>query len=632
MVDQDVKFRIDVFDAEKLWIIPENYDFQVHGYMDALPEKQWRSIQDTKGWVAPATEATIAYIERGYRENHDYFVSENARILIKFDKLTHMVDVAKARRRWEYLFEGRPSDFIVPAACSKEILPSGEVIERYLAPFDHQRVAIEAAYGAEYFAWLMEMGTGKTLCFILELARYATIMDQDEMIRAVVVCPKSLQENWRREIVKFMPDVYDVEIGILRGDMKSIEVLVELISAPAKIKVAIVSYDSVATMLRQLKAFKPTIINFDESHFVKNSESKRWKAAYELCKEIPMRRISTGTPVANTILDIWSQFQLLRPGALGYGTFSGFRRAYCDIVQTAGGFDKIGGYKNVEQLKENMARMSFIVRKEQCLDLPDKMYDILSLEMPESVREIYIKFANEFYVMLDSTTDISTEFIIVQMLKLSQICCGFVTARKAIPEKMFANNGEITIEEEHFEKELVLIPEGDYKLQQLIEDIEEVTTSGKVIVWSRFRYSNQQIVKACLERGIIAASFDGGTKDSERQIIIDRFNGDDQFRVFVGNPGSGGVGLTLLGTKNYPCHTTFFYSNDFSYGKRLQAEDRCHRIGQTNKVLYKDYVARGSIEEYIAKKLQSKKDLSDAVKNVGEIKELLLRQKEQFGG
>jgi SNF2 family DNA or RNA helicase len=163
----------------------------------------------------------------------------------------------------------------------------------------------------------------------------------------------------------------------------------------------------------------------------------------------------------------------------------------------------------------------------------------------------------------------------------------------------------------------------------MMDDIEECVNEGsKVIVWSRFKRDNRDLKKRLLEQfNIESGVFDSGTKQDERQAIIDRFNRDDSFRVFIGNPGAGGVGLTLLGSDKVPVRQAFYYSNDFQYGKRVQSEDRCHRIGLKNSILYKDYVYLNTIEEYIAECLQKKKDVSDAVKNVGEIKELLLRQR-----
>jgi SNF2 family DNA or RNA helicase len=100
--------------------------------------------------------------------------------------------------------------------------------------------------------------------------------------------------------------------------------------------------------------------------------------------------------------------------------------------------------------------------------------------------------------------------------------------------------------------------------------------------------------------------------------------GDDDFRFLVGSPRAGGVGLTLLGTVNVPCTNVFYYCQDFNYGARQQSEDRVHRIGLKHPVLYKDFTFSNSIEEYISQRLQKKGEISDMVKNVGAIKEVLL--------
>jgi SNF2 family DNA or RNA helicase len=370
---------------------------------------------------------------------------------------------------------------------------------------------------------------------------------------------------------------------------------------------------------------KPTMLVCDESHYIKNSESKRFKGVRKLAEVCAMRRILTGTPVANTILDVWSQFEILRPGALGFNTFAGFKREYCNITK-AGPFEKIEGYKNIDKLKENMARMSFIIRKDQCLDLPDQMYDTHFVEMPEKMAAIYNQFNDEFCTFLEDGSQISTEFIIVQMLRLSQICCGVVNAQEKFTDgTMVADLDGNMLEEEKFRSKSVAIPGGDLKMNEMLDDVAEVVKSGsKVIIWSRFRHDNRVLQQRLNDLGIWNGIYDGGTSEKDRQEIVDAFNTNDDFKVFIGNTGSGGVGLTLLGTKTCPCYTAFFYSNDFSYGKRQQAEARNHRIGQVNKVLYRDYVYKGTIEEYIMRKLRQKKDLSDAVKNVGEFKEFLL--------
>jgi SNF2 family DNA or RNA helicase len=441
--------------------------------------------------------------------------------------------------------------------------------------------------------------------------------------------------NWERELKRNINiDLFNITIVQLKGEIKSIDSLMAAFREPSRVKFFIVSYDSCASMLDALQMLKPTMLVCDESHYIKNSESKRWKAVRKLAEVCTMRRILTGTPISNTLLDVWSQFEILRPGALGFNTFAGFKKAYCNI-EMAGAFEKITGYHDVDKLKQNMARMSFIVRKDQCLDLPDQMFDVRTIEMPDNMRKVYSEFASSFYTMLDNGMEVSTEHMIVQMLRLSQICCGFTGAQEKYiddskaGQSLFDLDGNIvgeTAGEELFRSVITPIPGGDTKMDEMLADADELIAEGsKLIIWSRFRYDNQRLHKKLNDLGIWNGIYDGSVNERDRQDIVDAFNNDDKFKVIIGNTGSGGVGLTLLGTKQCPCHTSFFYSNDFSYGKRQQAEARNHRIGQVNKVLYRDYVYADSIEEYIVGKLLQKKNLSDAVKDVGELKEFLLK-------
>lgn len=605
-------FSIDTYDGESLFMCMEVYDNAVYEVLYALPERKWRKIDGQSGWVVPATKETVEYLGRFFKEGDDYTVSENANILLQFDQLNHLLDQAKANKRWQYLFNGEVSTYAVPSM---------------LKPFDHQRVAVEAMAGAAYFGLLMEMGTGKTSCIVNELQLLALKMDADEMLRVIIVCPKSLTVNWEREFAKCMHGCINYSIATISGQRVGLEKLIELIRSPARLKVALVSYDSVAPYLQQLSMFKPNYITFDESHYLKNPESKRFKAAFGLSKEAAMRRILTGTPVSNNVLDVWPQFQILRPGCLGFATYSGFKKAYCNVDFSAGGYEKITGFKDVDKLKQNMSRMSFLVKKDQCLDLPEKLYDTVKVEMPETMREVYDKFSREFFVQLDTNIELSSEFIIVQMMKLAQICSGYVSANELKADTLYSDG---TTEDEHWERKLMDIPGADAKLNLMIEDAMEVIKEGKLIIWSRFRPATEKIIERFRAEGVRCSPFYGGIKDSERQDIIDKFNNDDKYPVFVGNPKSGGVGLTLLGTKNLPCHTTFYYSNDFSFGSRSQSEDRNHRIGQHNAVLYRDYVYENSIEEFIVTRLLAKRDISDAVKNIGEIKNFLLGYKESL--
>jgi SNF2 family DNA or RNA helicase len=602
-----IKFKIGAVDAQTICAVAVgDYNSTLHNLFLGFPEKKWNKKR--RGWDIPVTQPNLAYLSTTFKQD-EYELTANAATLIKYESLVHQVEEKRASKRWEYLFEDRASTFDPPYTRK---------------PFMHQLVATESAIGSESFGHLMEMGTGKTFCITLELDYYACTLKAGEMLRIVIVCPKSLVVNWRREMYMGICGVHNVDMDILMGDIKSIDQMIAVIAGEARIKVLIVSYDSVSTMIQQLLAFKPSMVVFDESHYVKNPEAKRSKACNTLAKESTMKRILTGTPVSNNILDLWHQFELLRPGALGFGTYRGFKNEYA-YVEKNGGFETVTGFKEdkIDKLKEDMARMSFVVKKERCLDLPQKIFEIRAIEMPDTLRQVYKKMAQEFYVMLEDGTESTTEFIIVQMLKLSQLCCGFLSGYEGVAMEDI----ELDSDSEPVRKtKITTIPGGDAKLNNMLDDVEDVVADGtKLIIWSRFKQDNQLILKQLRERGVNAVIYDGSVDAVKKQAAVDGFNTDDSVKVFIGNVKSGGVGLTLLGTKTCPCHTVFYYSNDFSYGTRAQSEDRCHRIGQTNKVLYRDYIYADSIEEYIVDVLRDKRELSDMVKNVAAIKNILLK-------
>lgn len=602
-----VLFNLGAFDGSSFCLVQSNpSDTVTFEHIRGFPEHAW--VKARKGWKIPATAPNLGYLFNTFKEE-EYTLTDNAKILLQYEKLTFQVESRRSNKRWEYLFEDKATEFECPYAREK------------YKPFQHQLVAVESMIGAEGFGLLMEMGTGKTLCVGLELNFLACKLRNKEMIRACIVCPASLMTNWERELNMAISDVHDRSIQILKGDVKSIDQLIYLITNPARIKIAILSYDSLDTMSDQIEKFRPEYAAFDESHYVKNYKSQRSKASLRLSGYCSMKRILTGTPVSNNILDLWHQFEILRPGSLGYGTLEGFKREYATVCEY-GGFENVTGFNQdkMDKLREDMARLSFVVKKERCLDLPEKMYHTVTVDMPDNIRKMYDEFEREFCTKLDDNTEVSTEFIIVQILKLAQICSGFAIGHKTIVDE----DGIIPDEKI---KSTVFMPNGDYKLNIMIEDAIEVCKNGKIIIWSRFRLDasaiHNKMKAAGINGGIFAAQ---GQSADDRQAIVDRFNNDDSFRYICANPKSGGTGLTLLGSKAVPCHTAFFYSNDFSFGQREQAEARNHRIGQTNKVLYRDYAYKNSIEESIAKALQSKKDLADAVKDVGKIRDILLRK------
>lgn len=617
-----MSFQIDVYNGNTVLLVPDYYDAAEHEKFKAFPERKWHNSAGVIGWSVPVTEPNMNYLNEHWREGVDYKVRQSAKSLLLYQKLTVKVDELKAAKRWEYLFNKEIPSFDYPCV---------------LKPFDHQRVTVEAAYGAEYFGLLMEMGTGKTKCFIDETMLYGLDLKENQLLKVVVTCPKGLIGNWEREFKKNYPDHfmnYHIEC-LNKGELKAITQITSLLSSESPVKIIIVSQDSVATLLPYLLLLKPTILCIDESHYLKNPSTQRWKSVNKLAQASSMRRILTGTPISNNIMDVWSQFELLRPGILGYSTYHAFKARFAEFNDW-NGHSSITGYRdeNLEELQEAMAKCSFVVKKSECLDLPAKRYDVVKFEMPPAMRDIYEKFSTDFYVKLDNGSEVSTEHIIVQMLKLGQICSGYVSAIKKVESDGTAGEDY----EPEVTRSIEYIPGGDTKIEGLLERADDVLREGKLIIWSRFKLDSEAIHRALTDkykdRGWFGGKYDSTVNDSVREYNKNAFgdmapdgptSGDDNFRWLCGSPRAGGVGLTLLGTRRVRCTNVFYYSSDFNFGARDQSEDRVHRIGLLNPVLYTDFIYENSIEEYIASKLQSKRNLATAVKNIGEIREFLLK-------
>ena len=191
-------------------------------------------------------------------------------------------------------------------------------------------------------------------------------------------------------------------------------------------------------------------------------------------------------------------------------------------------------------------------------------------------------------VQMDNGELMSAPAIMTQLLRLQQILCGHV----------ILDNGDRV----EFETN---------RTQALMQTIEEMT--GKVIIWSRFRYDIRKIQSMLAEEygpGSVVTYF-GDTSDDDRQEAIRKFQYEEGVRFFVGNPQTAGMGLTLHAATN-----VIYYANDFNLQSRIQSEDRCHRIGQNNHVTYVDLISPGTVDKHIVENLQDKIKLS--AKSLGE--------------
>jgi SNF2 family DNA or RNA helicase len=239
----------------------------------------------------------------------------------------------------------------------------------------------------------------------------------------------------------------------------------------------------------------------------------------------------------------------------------------------------------------------FQITKAECLDLPDKTYQVRYVECTGEQRRLYKQVKDEWYE--ENWQKLPEDMKILQLFsRLQQVACGFL------------NRDAERIEVAHRRHEV---------LGSVIDGIG----AQKVIVWGKFHYDIDGICDTLKAKGLSFARMDGRMNPTERQESIDRFRGDTQ--ILVMTQGTGGMGLTL-NEASY----VIYYSNTFKYSDRIQSEDRCHRIGQTKKVTYVDIVCDGTIDERIRACLGEKKGLLEdfreklkTVKTAKGLKELL---------
>ncbi len=256
----------------------------------------------------------------------------------------------------------------------------------------------------------------------------------------------------------------------------------------------------------------------------------------------------------------------------------------------AKGKDGAPKYRNLDKLKRLVDPYSFRAYKKDCLDLPDKVYKRLWYEMSPKQAIAYKKMQDEARIILENDLETPVNKLAV-LMKLAQICSGFVM--------------------EPVTKRVVQIEPGKStpKLDMLKERLEDsaVEAGNSIIVWARFVEELEQIEELCGNMGLSCGVYRGSTSDEDRKRITAEFE-SGELQVFIGQQQAGGTGITLVRAKH-----VIYYSNSFSLEHRVQSEDRAHRIGQVNKVLYEDLLGEKTMEIKVLKALESKQNVADVI-------------------
>lgn len=454
-------------------------------------------------------------------------------------------------------------------------------------PWQHQREAFERAKAHTDFGLFFEMGTGKTFTTINILRwRYLAV---GRVMRTFIFCPPIVRENWRRELR--MASRLGPQVEVLDGTEKQRVATL----AATKRTIFITNYESLTmkTLFEALTEFKPEVLVFDECHRLKNAQAKRTKAAIELADLASHRYILSGTPILNSLLDIWSQFRVLDCGQSFDPNFYSFRARYFQDINA--GMPKQSYFpawrprRAVEsELHAKIYEKCMRVFKSQCLDLPPLVRKRIEVALAPGQQKAYDEMKQHFITYLNDKACVAT-LALTKLLRMQQIIAGFVPLEGEETATWFADTP---------------------RLAALLELVEDLAPHHKVIIWCSFREAVAQVKDALGRLDLEYRLLVGGMTGKAQQDAVDQFQTDRKVRILIANQQAGGTGINLTAASYM-----IYYSRTHSLEADLQSEARNYRGGSEahQKITRIDLVCPETVDEDILHCLEAKQELAESV-------------------
>jgi len=413
--------------------------------------------------------------------------------------------------------------------------------------YDYQKEGIQTIVANKNLLLADEQGLGKTVQTI-EALRYI------DARRILVLCPASLKYMWQEQFDQWSDNLLTQVVA----NGKSAIV--------ATNNVVIANYDLVSKryIYEQLRDWSPDMVIYDEAHYLKNPTSKRAKASFLLGAKASRRLMLTGTPMLNRPIELYSILRFLKRETVEpYDNYKKYGYKFCNGKEGPFGFD-VKGASCTDELNYRLKRTVMLrrLKKDVLTDLPSKTMQIIPMEQTKDTKKI---------VKQEGLFDVAK-----------------------ILEKPDANLiGEMAT----IRREL-----GEAKLPQSVSYIKDVMASGveKVVVFAYHKVVCEGLYEAFKDDGAVLVY--GGTASTDRQRYVDRFQKDADTKVFIGQIQAAGTGLTLTAASH-----VVFVENSWVPGEMDQAVDRCHRIGQENKVIAQVLVVKDSIDHVIMRSMFFKK-------------------------
>ena len=404
-----------------------------------------------------------------------------------------------------------------------------------------------------------DMGLGKTLQAIALLSK----VHEEKKKKSMVIMPKSLIYNWENEIKKFSPKL---KVGIYYGINRDF-------SSLKKVDIILTTYGTIRNDIENLLEQKFDLLVLDESQNIKNINSQTTKAVLLLNSK---KRVAlSGTPIENNLLELYSLFRFLNPEM--FGSVQEFTNDYIVPIQ------KYSDTSTIEELRKKI--YPFLLRrvkKEVLADLPDKIEKLVYVDMNDEHRRFYEERRKYYYSLLEKNTSSQGNFDKFFVLQAINELRHIVSSPELESKKIISSKKEVLIE----------------------NVIEAIENNHKVLVFVNYLSSIESICDSLKENKIKYLKMTGQTKD--RQNLVDKFQNDSRYKVFVMTLKTGGVGLNLVSAD-----TIFIYDPWWNTTVENQAIDRAYRLGQDKTVFAYKMIMRNTIEEKILKLQEIKNKLLD---------------------
>ena len=404
-----------------------------------------------------------------------------------------------------------------------------------------------------------DMGLGKTLQAIALLSK----LHEEKKKKSMVIMPKSLIYNWENEIKRFSPKL---KVGIYYGINRDF-------SSLKKVDIILTTYGTIRNDIENLLEQKFDLLVLDESQNIKNINSQTTKAV--LLLNAKKRVALSGTPIENNLLELYSLFRFLNPEM--FGSVQEFTNDYIVPIQ------KYSDTSTIEELRKKI--YPFLLRrvkKEVLADLPDKIEKLVYVDMNDEHRRFYEERRKYYYSLLEKNTSSQGNFDKFFVLQAINELRHIVSSPELESKKIISSKKEVLIE----------------------NVIEAIENNHKVLVFVNYLSSIESICDSLKENKIKYLKMTGQTKD--RQNLVDKFQNDSRYKVFVMTLKTGGVGLNLVSAD-----TIFIYDPWWNTTVENQAIDRAYRLGQDKTVFAYKMIMRNTIEEKILKLQEIKNKLLD---------------------